>query len=161
DQIFPIIYGSNSTPDKTAGAVTRALIDPTQKGAGYFGQYKVTFSLGTGPGPRVAATATADGNGALFGITLDNPGSGYLPIDQGQITAKIEPLNGAPDPTTPAVITAHVSTLTTAQNGTVSLYDPKDPLNNTYRGYIGEIVNGQYQLGLEPGHQVTVQIPIA
>ena len=47
------------------------------------------------------------------------------------------------------------------QNGVQSLYDPQDPLNDTYRGYIGEFINGQYELGLQPGHQVTVQVPIA
>ena len=34
-------------------------------------------------------------------------------------------------------------------------------MNDTYRGYIGEFINGQYELGLQPGHQVTVQVPIA
>ena len=34
-------------------------------------------------------------------------------------------------------------------------------MNDTYRGYIGEYINGQYELGLQPGHQVTVQVPIA
>ena len=156
--IFPIFQGTNTTPDNTAGTVTRALID--SGGAGYSGQYKVTFSLGSGLNP-VAATATADGNGSLYNITLDNPGSGYLPSDEGSVTATITPIGGAATPTTPAVISAHVSNLEIAQNGTVSLYDPKDPLTNTYRGYIGEKVNGQYQLGLQPGHQVTVQVPIA
>ncbi|HVX60651.1 MAG TPA: hypothetical protein VHC19_08615, partial [Pirellulales bacterium] len=154
--IFPIFQGTNTTPDNTAGTVTRALID--SGGAGYFGQYKVTFSLGSGLNP-VAATATADGNGSLYNITLDSPGSGYLPSDEGSVTATITPIGGAPSPTTAAVVSAHVSDIT--QNGTVSLYDPKDPLTNTYRGYIGETVNGQYQLGLQPGHQVTVQVPIA
>ncbi len=154
--IFPIFQGTNTTPDNTAGTVTRALIN--SGGAGYFGQYKVTFSLGSGLNP-VAATATADGNGSLYNITLDTPGSGYLPSDEGSVTATIAPIGAAPNPTTDAVVAAHVSNI--AQNGTVSLYDPKDPLTNTYRGYIGELVNGQYQLGLQPGRQVTVQVPIA
>ena len=35
-------------------------------------------------------------------------------------------------------------------------------MNDTYLGYIGEFsTNGQYELGLQPGHQVTVQVPIA
>ena len=60
---------------------------------------------------------------------------------------------------TGATIQAFTSQVT--QNGVKSLYDPQDPLNNTYRGYIGEIINGQYELGLQPGHQVTVQVPLA
>lgn len=159
NQIFPIIYGSNSTADETAGTVTRAIIDQAHLGEGYSGKYTVTFSLGSGANP-VAATATAAGNGGLFSITLDSAGSGYQPGDV--VTAvSITPIGNASIPTTDAVITAHASNITPADNGKVALYDPKDPIDNTYRGYIGETVNGQYQLGLQPGHQVTVQIPIA
>jgi hypothetical protein len=154
--VFPIFQGTNTTADETAGTVTRAVIEGTG-GAGYFGQYKVTFSLGTGPNPT-AAIAIASGNGNLFDIKLQTGGSGYQPNDPVTV-ATVTPLGTAPNPTTPAVIKAHVSDIT--QNGVVSLYDPKDPLTNTYRGYIGEKVNGQYQLGLQPGHQVTVQVPIA
>ena len=60
---------------------------------------------------------------------------------------------------TGATIQAFPSQVT--QNGVKALYDPQDPLNDTYRGYIGEYINGQYELGLQPGHQVTVQVPIA
>src|SRR5262249_51660090 len=65
--IFPIFQGTNTTEDKTAGTVTRAMIEETAKGAGYFGQYKVTFSLGTGPDPT-PAIAIADGNDNLYDI---------------------------------------------------------------------------------------------
>lgn len=160
NQIFPIIYGSNSTADKTGGTVTRAIFDPAHLGEGYSGEYTVTFSLGSGASP-VAATATAAGNGGLFSITLNSGGSGYQPGDV--VTAvSITPIGNASIPTTPAVITAHASNITVADNGKVALYDPKDPIDNTYRGYIGEKNSeGQFQLGLQPGHQVTVQIPIA
>jgi hypothetical protein len=156
--IFPVLYGSNTTVDNTAGTVVRAVI--TSAGDGYSGTYDVTFSSGSGLNP-VAATGTAEGNGGIYSVKILNPGSGYLPSDQGKITATLS-RPGAPPPKTNAVITAVVSQVT--QNGVVSRYDPKDPLTNTYRGYIGEIdpVNQkQYDLGLQPGHQVTVQVPIA
>ena len=74
--------------------------------------------------------------------------------------ASITPIGGS-TVGTGATIQAFTSQATQGQNPQRSLYDPKDPLNDTYRGYIGEFINGQYELGLQPGHQVTVQVPIA
>ena len=73
--------------------------------------------------------------------------------------ASITPIGTGSTVGTGATIQAFTSQVT--QNGVKSLYDPQDPLNDTYRGYIGEIINGQYELGLQPGHQVTVQVPLA
>ena len=63
------------------------------------------FSLGSGPNP-VHATAVAEGNGNLYSITLLNPGSGYLPSDNGHVTATITPRAGAVPNPSGAVITA-------------------------------------------------------
>ena len=62
----------------------------------------------------------------------------------------------APNATTPTI-----QAIISQAKPNTGLYDPLDPLNDTYRGYIGELINGKYQLGLQPGHQVTVQVPLA
>ena len=48
DVIFPILYGSNSTADDTAGQVVRVV---ASGGTGYTGTFNVTFSHRHGPGP--------------------------------------------------------------------------------------------------------------
>jgi hypothetical protein len=73
DVIFPILYGSNSTADLTAGQVVRVL---ASGGSGYFGTFNVTFKVGSGPG-AVAATAVVAGNGALYGVNAFDGGKGY------------------------------------------------------------------------------------
>jgi hypothetical protein len=47
-----------------------------------------------------------------------------------------------------------------APGGTESLYDPFDPLNQEYRGYIGYTSGGQNYLGLRPGQQITIAVPL-
>lgn len=43
----------------------------------------------------------------------------------------------------------------------IGLYDPYDPLNQEYRGYIGyTAADGQDYLGLRPGQKVTVAVPL-
>ena len=70
DVIFPILYGSNSTADNTAGQVVRVL---ASGGSGYSGTFNVTFKLGSGPG-AVAATAVVAGNGAFTASTSSMEG---------------------------------------------------------------------------------------
>ncbi len=153
DVIFPILYGSNSTPDNTAGQVVRVV---GSGGTGYTGTFKVTFSLGSGLNPD-AATAVVAGNNNIYAVESFTSGSGYNPTDKVTV-ASITPINNS-TLGTGANILAFPSQVT--QNGVKALYDPQDPMNDTYRGYIGEFINGQYELGLQPGHQVTVQVPIA
>jgi hypothetical protein len=43
---------------------------------------------------------------------------------------------------------------------TVGLYDPYDPANKEYRGYIGYEEGGKYYFGLKPGQSVLVSIPL-
>ena len=153
DVIFPILYGSNSTADLTAGQVVRVT---GSGGTGYMGTFNVTFSNSHG---GTAATAVLAGNNNIFGVQSFTAGSGYQPGDQVTV-ASIKPIGGSVVGTD-ANIQAFTSQVTQGQTPQLSLYDPKDPLNDTYRGYIGEYINGQYELGLQPGHQVTVQVPIA
>ncbi len=151
DVIFPILYGANSTADNTAGQVVRV---EASGGTGYTGTFNVTFSNSHG---GTAATAVIAGNNNIFGVQSFTAGSGYQPGDQVTVQT-ITPI-GNSVVGTGANIQAFTSQVT--QNGVKALYDPQDPLNDTYRGYIGEFINGQYRLGLQPGHQVTVQVPIA
>lgn len=48
-------------------------------------------------------------------------------------------------------------------DNTISLYDPYDPLNQEYRGYIGykDPKTGKFYLGLRPGETYTFQVPLA
>jgi hypothetical protein len=161
DVIFPILYGSNTTADDTAGQVVRV---EASGGTGYSGTFNVTFTPGSNdPNNLTPAKAVIAGNKnvGIYGVVSFTPGSGYLPTDK--VTVKpgkdgIVPI-GNSTLGTGATIQAFTSQVT--QNGVKARYDPQDPRNDTYRGYIGEFINGQYQLGLQPGHQVTVQVPIA
>jgi Bacterial Ig-like domain (group 3) len=151
DVIFPILYGSNSTADETAGQVVRV---EASGGTGYTGTFNVTFSNSHG---GTAATAVIAGNNNIFGVQSFTAGSGYQPGDQVTVQT-ITPI-GTSIVGTGATIQAFTSQVTPGDKK--ALYDPQDPINETYRGYIGEYINGQYELGLQPGHQVTVQVPIA
>ncbi len=155
DVIFPILYGSNSTADNTAGQVVRV---EASGGTGYTGTFDVTFSHGSNdPNNLNPATAVVAGNNNIYAVQSFTAGSGYQPGDQVTVQS-ITPI-GNSVVGTGATIQAFTSQVT--QNGVKALYDPHDPMNDTYRGYIGEYINGQYELGLQPGHQVTVQVPIA
>ncbi|HXM01991.1 MAG TPA: hypothetical protein VN939_05280 [Chthoniobacterales bacterium] len=43
---------------------------------------------------------------------------------------------------------------------TVGLYDPYDPINEEYRGYIGYEEGGKYYFGLKPGQSILVSVPL-
>jgi hypothetical protein len=43
---------------------------------------------------------------------------------------------------------------------TTGLYDPYDPANKEYRGYIGYEEGGKYYFGLKPGKSILVSIPL-
>ncbi|MFO1460687.1 MAG: hypothetical protein U1G08_14940 [Verrucomicrobiota bacterium] len=49
----------------------------------------------------------------------------------------------------------------TTNNPPVGLYDPYDPINVEYRGYVGfQDTDGTYNFGLPPGQSITVRIPL-
>jgi hypothetical protein len=45
-------------------------------------------------------------------------------------------------------------------SSTVGLYDPYDPANKEYRGYIGYEQGGKYYFGLEKGESILVSLPL-
>jgi hypothetical protein len=45
-------------------------------------------------------------------------------------------------------------------NGAVGRYDPYDPVNMEYRGYIGYMENGKYYFGLKKGQSILVTVPL-
>jgi hypothetical protein len=47
-----------------------------------------------------------------------------------------------------------------ASNAAVGLYDPYDPPNKEYRGYIGYEQGGQYYFGLKKGQSILVSLPL-
>ena len=142
--VYPIFYDANSTVDPTPGAGTATLADAV-----------------------VNASA-----GSYYNIRIRNPI--LMPIE-GQFTIQIDGermrvVNLLPVPTDPTIWTvirgfnstpaAHNAGARITVPTGVSLYDPQDPLNNTYRGYVGELIGGQVVLGLQPGHSLTVQVPL-
>jgi hypothetical protein len=160
--VFPIFYGANSTADGTAGQVVRITL--TNPGTSYNSTNNpslwptvVIKDLTTPSASGAAATVKVAGDGTLYGLELTAPGSGYKPGDQLQVTFD-DSANGNQGRNGAA--TAYVSQLNPGDQK--ALYDPKDTFNITYRGYIGEVdASGNYVLGLQPGHQVTVMVPIA
>lgn len=49
----------------------------------------------------------------------------------------------------------------TKTNAAVGLYDPYDPVETEYRGYIGyQGTDGQYYFGLQSGQTITVRVPL-
>jgi hypothetical protein len=42
----------------------------------------------------------------------------------------------------------------------VAAYDPYDPPNHEYRGYIGYVEGGKYYFGLKPGQSILVSLPL-
>src|SRR5262249_14621741 len=157
--VYPIFYGANSTADPTAGQVVRIVL--TDPGMGYnptnteslWPTVKI-ISSGSPTNPA-AARVKVGGDGKLYGLELINGGAGYSPGDQLQVifddsANKNQGSGGA--------AIAYVS----QHNNSFALYDPKDGLNQTYRGYIGEKdASGSFSLALLPGHQATVMVPIA
>jgi hypothetical protein len=63
------------------------------------------------------------------------------------------------DSTVYPILTDANNTLDTITNK--GLYDPFDPVNNTYRGYIGYVDGGKNYLGLLPHQSITVKVPLA
>ena len=45
-------------------------------------------------------------------------------------------------------------------NSAVGLYDPYDPPNKEYRGYIGYEKGGKYYFGLKTGESILVSLPL-
>ena len=52
------------------------------------------------------------------------------------------------------------NSITISETSPVGLYDPYDPSNQEYRGYIGYEDGGKYYFGLKKGHSILVSIPL-
>jgi hypothetical protein len=147
EMVYPIFYDANSTLDGTAGKVVRIAL--TNGGGGYNPQSPPTVSIMGGGGSGATATAVVNGLGQVYALNLTAPGTGYTSTP----TVKFSSGNAA--------ATATISTLSPSSPPT-SLYNPLDPFNQSYRGYIGEYnpATQNVELGLKPGHQVTLQVPL-
>ncbi len=160
--VYPIFYGANSTVDKTAGQVVRITLDNV--GSGFNTKNKeelwpkvviTNLTRAIPEADRAVAKVKVDGDGHLYGLELVSGGKGYDPNDKLEVTFD-DSANGnqGKGATAEAFISKY--------DKNYALYDPMDGRNQTYRGYIGEKNSeGKYELGLLPGHQATVQLPIA
>jgi hypothetical protein len=174
--VYPILYDANATKDLTFGQVVRVTLDEKGGGTGYDDKVKPSITLTPADGKGGGATARVLNvtNGVIQAIVLDTPGAGYTPGTQLTVTFDDHGHGG-----TGASATAQVSNLQTPEGnpigglpGLAALYDQKDPFKNTYRGYIGEWdpnyvdpnnhngPKGGIVAGLQPGHQVTIQVPL-
>lgn len=152
DVVYPILFSANSTDDGTLGKVVR--VELTSGGSGYSSTNPptVTIKPADGKGGGATATAVVNGDGQVYALNLGSPGAGYTP-GKDAIVQFSGPGSGA-------AAVAKVSTLTPGP--TKSLYDQLDAYNQGYRGYVGEYnqTTNQVDLGLRPGHQVTLQVPL-
>ena len=158
--VYPIFIGANSTQDYTAGQVVR--IELTNGGSGYnpakpphrqirWWQWRrrrlhrprsmpkersMPWTLGLGNLP------TGSGYTSAPTITFDDTANGNLG--------------------TGAAATATIS-IAGSYTKPTSQYDPLDPLNEGFRGYIGEVDPqnpNEVDAGLRPYSQVTIQLPL-
>lgn len=157
DVVFPILYDANSTLDLTAGKVVRITLTAGGSGYSFANPPTVTIKGVDGKGSGATATAVVNGDGQVYALNLTASGAGYTPG-----TDAIVEFDPPTNPGTTATAVAKVSTMQNANPPFTSLYDPLDAFNKGYRGYIGEAntATGQVDLGLLPGHQVTIQVPL-
>jgi hypothetical protein len=150
--VYPILQDANSTLDGTATKVVR--LNLTNGGSGYNSQpgQGPSVQIEGGGGSGATAEAVVNGQGQIYALNLLTPGIGYT----SPPTVKFMGGGGIN-----AAATALISTLLPGSKDT-SLYDPLDSYNQSYRGYIGEFnpATQQVEFGLQPGHQVTVQVPL-
>lgn len=150
--VYPILQDPNSTLDGTAGKVVRLVLK--NGGTGYSskkGEGPTVQFIGGG-GSGAVAEAVVNGDGEVYAINLTAGGGGYTSLPTIKFVG-----GGGKD----ADATAVISNLKPNAPDT-SLYDPLDPFNQAFRGYIGEYdkTTKQTNFGLQPGHQVTVEVPL-
>lgn len=157
--VYPILLDANSTPDFTQGQVVQINFDPsTQGGSGFSSLHPPQVVFKNGGGSGASAEVSVNGQGQIYSIKLLGGGAGYTSAPDISFDDSANGNKGSG-----ASATANISNLSPGQNGQKSLYDPLDPLNQGYRGYIGEVDPNnpnQVDAGLQPWHQVTVQLPL-
>src|SRR5262249_36793199 len=163
--------------------VTR--VEVTVKGKGYTQIPAVQFSSGSASAKAVISTSritTLDGGIDSSQTTLKESSIPALLPLEGQFTIRIGNetmlvtadsaktktwtiVRGAVDPRPDNPFSGKPTPREAHSNGdqifiNSGVYDALDPYNQGYRGYIGEQVGNQVNLGLQPHHQVTLQVPL-
>jgi hypothetical protein len=119
------------------------------------------YLMPTGPGggqpddgiqpfdPNPAAPGSLTRRFLTYGIDADGI---PIPVKTLRIT------NNTADTVYPIMRDPNSNTL--ASNKTVGLYDPYDPVNREYRGYIGYEQGGRFYFGLKRGQSILVRVPL-
>ncbi|MBS0261881.1 MAG: hypothetical protein JSS02_07980 [Planctomycetes bacterium] len=157
--VYPILIDANSTQDFTAGKVVRITL--TNGGSGYNPLNPPTVVFTGGGGVGATAKAAVDAQGHVYALTL---GPDNLPVGANYTSAPTMSFDDSANGNkgSGASATATISVAGSYTKAT-SQYDPLDPLNEGYRGYIGEVdANNPNQVnaGLRPYSQVTIQLPL-
>lgn len=183
--IFAREFDADGTPrgDETRVNETVAGIqaDPTVRasGSGYVVAWAGRVAAAATAAGDLAAEAAADASGVALRstdeplwampassvgtrdevMTFTIPGIGVI----SQVSPKTITFTNTTGRTVyPILESANNNVVTSNTNGNEGkgLYDPYDPVNREYRGYVGFKQNGQYFLGLQPGATVTVEVPL-
>jgi hypothetical protein len=169
---YSFVYGTNSTLSsgttstalESAGSGTSAVSETVvlsglQPATTYYFQLDATNASGTSKSSIVSLTTAAPAAPTSTPLMPANTvasesavfyNSSSVPLKEITLTNNssqtvypiLEDENGQPAP------------------GGVSLYDPFDPLNQEFRGYVGYTLNGQNYLGLPAGQQITIAVPL-
>ncbi len=92
-------------------------------------------------------------------MTFSIPGIGEI----NKVSPKMMTFTNTTDRTIYPILEGVNSNVVTDKNSPnfgLGLYNPYDPVEREYRGYVGYIENGEYYLGLRPGETVTIYVPL-
>ncbi len=154
--VYPILQDANSTIDGTFRQVVRLNLIDGGKGYNTAPGQGPKVDITGGGGSGATAEAVVNGLGEVYALNLLLPGAGYTSAP----TVKIAPPPAGPNSKT-ATASALISNLK-SPTPIEALYDPLDDYNESFRGYIGEYnpTTKQIDFGLQPGHQVTIEVPL-
>jgi hypothetical protein len=112
-----------------------------------------TNSGGTQPfDPNPAASNSPTSQVLTYGVDAD---ANTIPLKSIQIT------NNRKYIVYPIIRGQNSNRLAAPADTNTGLYDPYDPVNQEYRGYIGyRETNGKYYFGLKPGQSITIRVPL-
>jgi hypothetical protein len=156
--VYPILIDANSTVDNTRGQVVR--IKLTRGGSHYNPDPKFAPRVVFTPS-GASAQAFVNGDGQIYALQLLS-GGGLGQYTSAPTITFDDSANPNPTKGSGAMATATIS-VRQATDKPTALYDPLDNYNEGYRGYIGEVDPNnpnQVDAGLQPYHQVTVQLPL-
>ncbi len=167
------VYGTNSslttgtstTATLSAGSGTSAeefmsVLSALQPATTYYFEMEATNAYGTTSGSIVSFTTAGSSpppsNPLMPSDTVTSEGA--VLYDNAGVPLKEMTLINNTSQTVYPILTDENSQ--PAPGGTESLYDPFDPLNQEYRGYIGYSQGGQNYLGLPAGQEITIDVPL-